>query len=113
MRFAYFFLVEWGNMWVMSAICVTAFLGGWQVPGLTAAELDALLGWPALIAEVVSLAIFVLKTLTLVFVVMWLRWTLPRVRIDQVMLLCWKFFLPIAMGCVVWRSEERRVGKEC
>ncbi len=94
MRFSYFFLVEWGNMWVMSALAVTMFLGGWQIPGLSVARFDALAGWMGVVAEVASLLIFALKTLFFVFVVMWLRWTLPRIRVDQMMNMCWKYLVP-------------------
>ncbi len=100
MRFSYFFLVEWGNMWVMSALAVTMFLGGWQVPFLdvtqSADKIAALSGGVRLLAEFASLGIFVLKTLTLVFVVMWLRWTLPRIRVDQMMNMCWKYLVPMS-----------------
>ena len=107
-RFALFFLCEWGNIWVLSAIATTLFLGGWQIPGITAAQIDAVRGagvvpslawwsWNAL-----SMAIFVAKTLVLCNVVVWLRWTLPRIRVDQMMNLCWKYLVPLAFGCLVF-----------
>ena len=107
-RFALFFLCEWGNIWVLSAIATTLFLGGWQIPGITAAQIDAVRGagvvpslawwsWNAL-----SMAIFVAKTLVLCNVVVWLRWTLPRIRVDQMMNLCWKYLVPVAFGCLVF-----------
>jgi NADH-quinone oxidoreductase subunit H len=102
MRFSYFFLVEWGNMWVMSALATTMFLGGWQIPGISAAQLDAMTGWKAFRWEVVSLAIFAGKTLFWVFVVMWLRWTLPRIRVDQMMNLCWKYLVPASFVAVLF-----------
>jgi NADH-quinone oxidoreductase subunit H len=98
MRFSYFFLVEWGNMWVMSAIATTMFLGGWQLPGLSPEKFDALKGGAAVIAEVASLALFAFKTLFFVFVVMWLRWTLPRIRVDQMMNMCWKYLVPASFA---------------
>jgi NADH-quinone oxidoreductase subunit H len=98
MRFSYFFLVEWGNMWVMSALATALFFGGWQVPFFSAAELDALTGGRAVLFEVLSLCIFVFKTLCFVFVVMWLRWTLPRIRVDQMMNMCWKYLVPVSMA---------------
>jgi len=102
MRFSYFFLVEWGNLWVMSALAVTMFCGGWQVPFLPAARLDALTGWPAFFGEVASVACFAAKTLFFVFVVMWLRWTLPRIRVDQMMNMCWKYLVPASFVAVLF-----------
>ncbi len=93
MRFALFFIAEYANMFAVSAIGVTLFLGGWQgvLPGF-----DFLGGFPG----------FVIKTLGLVFLMMWLRWTLPRLRVDQLMNLCWKYFIPISffniLGTGIW-----------
>lgn len=93
MRFALFFIAEYANMFVVSAIGVTLFLGGWQgvLPGF-----DFLGGFPG----------FVIKTLGLVFIMMWIRWTLPRLRVDQLMNLCWKYFIPISffniLGTGIW-----------
>jgi NADH-quinone oxidoreductase subunit H len=102
MRFSYFFLVEWGNMWVMSALAVTMFCGGWQIPGLSLERFDALTGGPAVALEIASLLLFAFKTLFFVFVVMWLRWTLPRIRVDQMMNMCWKYLVPISFGGVLF-----------
>src|SRR5438067_493143 len=102
MRFSYFFLVEWGNMWVMSALAVTMFCGGWQLPGLTPEKFDALTGGMAVFAEISSLLLFALKSLFFVFVVMWLRWTLPRIRVDQMMNMCWKYLVPISFAGVLF-----------
>ncbi|MHB2155688.1 NADH-quinone oxidoreductase subunit NuoH [Caldithrix abyssi] len=94
MRFAFFFLAEYANMFIVSAIGVTAFLGGWMAPF---AFLDFI---PAPIW-------FVAKILLLVFVQMWLRWTLPRVRVDQLMYTSWKVLLPFSFALVIiisfWR----------
>lgn len=102
MRFSYFFLVEWGNMWIMSALAVTMFCGGWQIPGLSPERFDALTGGIAVVAELASLAIFAFKTLFFVFVVMWLRWTLPRIRVDQMMNMCWKYLVPVSFASVLF-----------
>ena len=93
MRFALFFIAEYANMFAVSAIAVTLFLGGYEgiLPGY-----DFLGGLPG----------FVIKTLGLVFLMMWLRWTLPRLRVDQLMNLCWKYFIPISFfnifGTGIW-----------
>src|SRR5262249_11828843 len=110
MRFSYFFLVEWGNMWVMSALAVTMFLGGWQIPGFSAERLDAVQPgwgffwspWKLVLVEAGSLAVFAAKTLFFVFVVMWLRWTLPRIRVDQMMNMCWKYLVPASFAGVLF-----------
>jgi NADH-quinone oxidoreductase subunit H len=102
MRFSYFFLVEWGNMWIMSALAVTMFCGGWQIPGLSPERFDALTGGVAVIAELASLLLFALKSLFFVFVVMWLRWTLPRIRVDQMMNMCWKYLVPVSFASVLF-----------
>jgi NADH-quinone oxidoreductase subunit H len=100
-RYAIYFLVEFGNVWVMSAVAVTLFLGGWQVPFVTAAQFEAARGaagtlpgasWWGL--QVLSMAIFAAKTIALVNLIIWIRWTLPRVRIDQMMTICWKYLVP-------------------
>lgn len=102
-RFGYYFLVEWGNLWVMSAILTTLFLGGWQVPGISVAQLaeweaaNSVPGWFYLL----SALFFCGKVLLLAFVVIWIRWTFPRVRVDQMMSLCWKYLVPAALVLVI------------
>jgi NADH-quinone oxidoreductase subunit H len=83
MRFAFFFLAEYANMFVVSAIAAVAFLGGWQPPF---AALDFI---PPFIW-------FLSKSLLLVSVQMWLRWTLPRLRVDQLMYTTWKVLTPFS-----------------
>lgn len=84
-RWAIFFLAEYGDMFVVSAIASTVFLGGWHAPF---SFLEFIPGpfW------------FIGKALTLVLVQMWLRWTLPRLRVDQLMHVCWKIFLPFSFA---------------
>jgi NADH-quinone oxidoreductase subunit H len=94
-----FFLVEWGNLYVIGALSTTLFLGGWQVPQITS---------NAFVIGVLQVLTFFLKAYFLVFVAMWVRATLPRVRVDQLMALCWKYMTPMAfvnlMGTAVWMT---------
>ncbi len=103
MRFAYYYLAEYANIWVMSAIAVTLFLGGWQIPGFSTQTVMGAarfsFAWWAF--TLVGAVIFALKTVVLCNVVVWLRWTLPRIRIDQMMNLCWKYFVPAGMLLVL------------
>ena len=97
MRYLLFFFAEWGNMFIAGALITTLYLGGWQAPHLSSSPL---------VMNVLQLLSFNVKVLFLVFTSMWVRGTLPRVRIDQMMSLCWKFFVPIAfinmIGTAVW-----------
>ena len=107
-RFAIFFLVEFGNIWVLSAIATTLFLGGWQIPFVSAAAIDAARGSDPLPSlawwgwQALSVVVFFAKAFLLSNVVVWLRWTLPRIRIDQMMSLCWKYLVPAAFACFVF-----------
>jgi NADH-quinone oxidoreductase subunit H len=102
-RFAVFFMAEFGNIWVMGALATTLFLGGWQVPGMPAPAIDALRGTAAWWGwQLVSMAVFASKTLLLGNVVIWLRWTLPRIRVDQMMTLSWKYLVPMGFACLLF-----------
>ena len=92
-RFSMFFLAEYANMFTVSAIAVAMFLGGWKGPGVSV--LAPFLG-AVLAAKVVGLFWFLAKAYFLIFVMMWLRWTLARLRVDQLMHLGWKVLLPVA-----------------
>jgi NADH-quinone oxidoreductase subunit H len=94
MKFALFFLAEYTNMTVSSALVVTLFLGGWTFFGLE--NLGPFMG----------LLIFVMKTLFLLFVYIWVRWTLPRFRYDQLMNLGWGWFLPLALLNIVLAAAQ-------
>ena len=108
-RFALYFLVEWGNLWVISAVGVTLFFGGWQIPGVGPELWQSLRGAPTEIPDLawwglqaLSMLVFLVKTLVLVNVIIWIRWTLPRIRVDQMMNLCWKYLVPAAFACLVF-----------
>lgn len=89
MRYVFFFFGEWANVFVMAGIASALFLGGWQVPFVDPLVQGSSFWWQALGAF-----IFLSKAWVLVFVVIWIRWTLPRIRIDQLMNLCWKWLVP-------------------
>jgi NADH-quinone oxidoreductase subunit H len=95
MRFLFFFFAEWGNLYVIGAVATTLFLGGWQVPPLPIFE-----NHPVLLG-VAQFITFFLKAYLWVFVAMWVRATLPRVRVDQLMALCWKYMVPLSFICLL------------
>jgi NADH-quinone oxidoreductase subunit H len=95
MKFGTFFLAEYANMITSSAIIVTLFLGGWQFPFV------GRLGLPALVVSVLQVLAFVVKVGAVIVFYMWIRWTIPRFRYDQLMNLGWKVMLPLALLNVV------------
>ncbi|MCA9782908.1 MAG: NADH-quinone oxidoreductase subunit NuoH [Candidatus Cloacimonetes bacterium] len=92
LRFAFFFLAEFLNMFVASAIAATLFLGGWLPFHI--GDWQAFNGAMDLIPPVLW---FGLKTGGLIFLMMWFRWTFPRLRVDQLMRLEWTFLLPVSL----------------
>ncbi|MGH7678922.1 MAG: NADH-quinone oxidoreductase subunit NuoH [Gemmatimonadaceae bacterium] len=97
MKFSMFFIAEYANMVTTSALKATLFFGGWDIPFTTwdnAAPHTAL-------KTLLTTALFFGKTLFFVFFYMWIRWTLPRFRYDQLMALGWKILLPVALGYIV------------
>lgn len=90
MKFALFFLAEYANMFAVSAIASTLFFGGWNSPFG-----DFLSGpwWGAFW--------FISKGMAFIFVQMWLRWTLPRLRVDQLMYVGWKVLIPFSFAVVI------------
>jgi NADH-quinone oxidoreductase subunit H len=112
MRFAFFALAEYMEVFVVCGVAAALFLGGYQVPfGLGDGELlTKTAGLPEIISknigQILQIGSFVTKTLLLYYVVIWVRWTLPRLRVDHLMTLCWKYLTPIAMfnlvGCAFW-----------
>ncbi len=90
MKFAMFFLAEFSNMFVVSAVAVTLFFGGWSLGGV-----ENLITQPIL-HTLFCVAVFLIKTYVIILVLMWIRWTFPRVRVDQLMHFGWKTLLPFA-----------------
>jgi NADH-quinone oxidoreductase subunit H len=98
MRWGLFFLGEYAAMFALSGIAATLFLGGWTGP------VHYLVGGePGSIREIAGGALeFSWKTIGLFLVMMQVRWTLPRLRLDQVMSLCYKYLVPFAMACMMF-----------
>jgi NADH-quinone oxidoreductase subunit H len=109
MKFSFFFIAEYANVVTVSAMVTTLFFGGWDIP---------FTDWDrsgTLPATLVTWAVFFLKVLFWVFLVMWIRWTLPRFRYDQLMALGWKVMMPLALTyimviCVAMYAVERVLG---
>jgi NADH-quinone oxidoreductase subunit H len=97
MKFSLFFIAEYASMVTASALMATLFFGGWDVPFTARDNIGPYSGW----LSVLSVFIFLAKILFFLFLYMWVRWTLPRFRFDQLMSLGWKFMLPLALIYIV------------
>jgi NADH-quinone oxidoreductase subunit H len=97
MKFSLFFIAEYAGMVTASALMATLFFGGWDVP-FTARDN---IGPYSVGLSLLSIGIFLAKILFFLFLFMWVRWTLPRFRYDQLMSLGWKFMLPLALAYIV------------
>src|SRR2546426_7579154 len=97
-KYATFFLAEYIGMFAISGLSVTLFLGGWHAPGRAVDFLPSYV-W------------FFAKLSALLFVYIWLRGTLPRTRIDQIMNFAWKFMLPMAFTCIVAAAVWHYAGR--
>ena len=91
MKFAMFFMAEYAHMITASAVIATLFFGGWHMPWLV----DP--GSTSIGASLLKVLAFLVKTGFFMFLFLWVRWTLPRFRYDQVMWLGWKVLLPLAL----------------
>ena len=97
MMFAMFFIAEYANMITVSALTATLFFGGWDIPFT---QWDNLPPWTVL-KTLLTLGAFATKTGFFLFLFMWVRWTLPRFRYDQLMSLGWSIMLPVALAYIV------------
>lgn len=97
MKFSMFFIAEFANMLTASGMMATLFLGGWDIP-FTAWDNS---GDPSVLKTLLTLVSFALKAGFFLFFYMWIRWTLPRFRYDQLMSLGWRFLLPLSLGYIV------------
>ena len=89
LKFGWFYIAEYGNLMAVSAITTTLFLGGWRGPFVDA-------------APVLGPLYFIIKTVIVIFVLMWIRGTLPRFRIDQMLAFAWKVLVPAALANLLW-----------
>jgi NADH-quinone oxidoreductase subunit H len=94
-KFSMFFIAEYANVMTFSAMAATLFLGGWDVPFTSWDQT------PGVAQTAVTALAMLLKTTAWIFVVMWVRWTLPRFRYDQLMAAGWKFLLPVALAYIM------------
>jgi NADH-quinone oxidoreductase subunit H len=116
MKFALYFMAEYAHLITASALMATLFLGGWDIPFWTgddafryqgmlirgfAADGAPIPADPAWWKTLLTFGVFSLKTSFFVLVYIWVRWTLPRFRYDQIMQLGWKVMLPTALGYIV------------
>ncbi len=96
-RYLMFFMAEWGNLYIIGAIVTTLFLGGWHIPPVTD---------NVVVQAVLEFITFFVKSYFWALVAMWIRATLPRTRVDQLMSVCWKYLVPISfvniLGAALW-----------
>jgi NADH-quinone oxidoreductase subunit H len=124
LRWSFFFMAEYGSMLLVSALAALLFFGGWNGPipifamaGIqfdgTATGVDY---WLGVLANLAGATNFIIKSVIGVTVMMWVRWTLPRLRIDQVITTCWKYCVPLACICFVgvlgWQLLQLPVGRD-
>jgi NADH-quinone oxidoreductase subunit H len=117
LRWSFFFMAEYGSMFLVSGLAAILFFGGWNGP----IPIFHVLGWAyeqgetqwtitGYIAQVAGVLNFILKAVLGVTVMMWVRWTLPRLRIDQVMTTCLKYCVPLAaicfVGAMLWKLND-------
>jgi NADH-quinone oxidoreductase subunit H len=96
MKFAMFFLGEYANMFVAAAVLVTLYFGGWSLPFAPFNAPAESLG-----VGLAQIGIFLAKVVCFLFFFIWVRWTLPRFRYDQLMALGWKVFVPLTIANIV------------
>ncbi len=109
MKFSMFYIAEYSNMVTASALMATLFFGGWDIPFTHWDDMGA----PSVLKTLATLAMFGLKTGVFLFTYIWIRWTLPRFRYDQLMALGWKVLLPSSlvyltiMATAIWYLHGR------
>jgi NADH-quinone oxidoreductase subunit H len=117
LRWSFFFMAEYGSMFLVSGLAAILFLGGWHGPlpifdwiGWSYAQGDTAWHLTGYLANLAGCINFMLKATFGVLVMMWVRWTLPRLRIDQVITTCLKYCTPLAaagfLGAVLWQLAD-------
>lgn len=89
-KFAFFFLAEYINMFIVAAIATTVFLGGWMPLHFGSFE-----SFNHVMDFIPPIVWFFLKTCTVIFIMMWFKWSFPRLRVDQILTLEWKYLMPL------------------
>jgi NADH-quinone oxidoreductase subunit H len=95
-RFAFFFLAEYINMFIVAAIATTVFLGGWMP-----LHVGGLVGFNHIMDYIPPIVWFFTKTFFVIYIIMWFKWTFPRLRIDQLLTLEWKYLLPLNLMNII------------
>lgn len=93
MRFALFFAAEFSSIFITASLAAAVFLGGGNIGR---DPYTSGIGW-----QLLMVGVFFAKAIPLCLLTIWVRWTLPRLRIDQMMAMCWKYFIPISFACLV------------
>ncbi len=106
LKFGMFFLAEYGHMLTSSAFISVLFLGGWHFPWFAWTQPEAV-QWYAVVAKILVLSA---KIAGLIFIMMWIRWTLPRFRYDQLMRLAWQKLIPVSLAILVLATVLVYVG---
>lgn len=99
-KFAAFFLAEYVAMFVLSCLAATIFFGGWQIPFFDIRKLDEMIGIPG-VSGVLGFVVLLTKAAFFMWLYVWVRWTVPRFRYDQLMSLGWKYLIPLGLINVV------------
>ena len=103
LRWAMFFLGEYGNMSIVAAVATALFLGGWSGPGAAIGFWTGLIGnfWGQVVFNIIAVFWFVAKMLVLLLIFQWIRATLPRLRADQLMRFAWLYLIPLTLFNIV------------
>jgi NADH-quinone oxidoreductase subunit H len=103
LRWAFFFLGEYGNMTIVSAVATAAFLGGWSGPVAAVEFWTGVLGpfWGQVVFNIIAVAWFLSKMMVLLLLFIWIRSTLPRLRADQLMQFAWLILIPLTLANII------------